>query len=172
MFAILANFTLTKNFVINHEIVFILYTTTAGTPIIADCKVAVPDDIMAAFAILFPNTEFYLYFAIPVKAKYLVGLYFVFCFSHMCRISCFVMLLLCFFFVVSATIFAWCWHHLAWFWHDVGMMGLTCTRKISIHVSEKRVRENREQFDCLQFYTLTISRFPKTYQNASWQWRR
>jgi len=34
--------------------------------------------VMAAFAILFPNTEFYLYFAIPVKAKYLVGLYFVY----------------------------------------------------------------------------------------------
>ncbi|MEN9699882.1 MAG: hypothetical protein RLZZ301_1080 [Bacteroidota bacterium] len=28
--------------------------------------------ILAAFAILFPNTEFRLYFAIPVKAKYLV----------------------------------------------------------------------------------------------------
>ena len=34
--------------------------------------------VMAAFAILFPNTEFYLYFAIPVKAKYLVGLYFIY----------------------------------------------------------------------------------------------
>lgn len=33
--------------------------------------------IMAAFAILFPNTEFRLYFAIPVKAKYLVGGYFL-----------------------------------------------------------------------------------------------
>lgn len=31
--------------------------------------------IMTAFAILFPNTEFYLYFAIPVKAKFLVGFY-------------------------------------------------------------------------------------------------
>lgn len=34
--------------------------------------------IMTAFAILFPNTEFYLYFAIPVKAKYLVGAYLIF----------------------------------------------------------------------------------------------
>lgn len=34
--------------------------------------------VMAAFAILFPNTEFRLYFAIPVKAKYLVGAYFIF----------------------------------------------------------------------------------------------
>jgi len=33
--------------------------------------------VMAAFAILFPNTEFMLYFAIPVKAKYLVGTYFL-----------------------------------------------------------------------------------------------
>jgi membrane associated rhomboid family serine protease len=31
--------------------------------------------VMGAFAILFPNTEFLLYFAIPVKAKYLVGGY-------------------------------------------------------------------------------------------------
>jgi membrane associated rhomboid family serine protease len=34
--------------------------------------------IMAAFAILFPNTEFLLYFAIPVKAKYLVVAYFAY----------------------------------------------------------------------------------------------
>lgn len=33
--------------------------------------------ILAAFAILFPNTEFMLYFAIPVKAKFLVGGYFL-----------------------------------------------------------------------------------------------
>ena len=33
--------------------------------------------IMTAFAILFPNTEFRLYFAIPVKAKYLVTGYFL-----------------------------------------------------------------------------------------------
>lgn len=33
--------------------------------------------VMAAFAVLFPNTEFMLYFAIPVKAKYLVGAYFL-----------------------------------------------------------------------------------------------
>lgn len=34
--------------------------------------------IMAAFAILFPNTEFLIYFTIPVKAKYLVVAYFVY----------------------------------------------------------------------------------------------
>ena len=33
--------------------------------------------IMTAFAILFPNTEFRLYFAIPVKAKFLVTGYFL-----------------------------------------------------------------------------------------------
>jgi membrane associated rhomboid family serine protease len=33
---------------------------------------------MAAFALLLPNAEFMLYFAIPVKAKYLVGAYFLF----------------------------------------------------------------------------------------------
>ena len=31
--------------------------------------------VMAAFAILFPNTEFRLYFAIPIKAKWFVGAY-------------------------------------------------------------------------------------------------
>jgi rhomboid-like protein len=30
---------------------------------------------MAAFAILFPNTEFRIYFAIPIKAKYFIGGY-------------------------------------------------------------------------------------------------
>lgn len=34
--------------------------------------------VLAAFAVLFPNQEFLLYFAIPVKAKYLVGAYFLF----------------------------------------------------------------------------------------------
>lgn len=33
--------------------------------------------IMTAFAILFPNTEFRLYFAIPVKAKFMVAGYFL-----------------------------------------------------------------------------------------------
>jgi len=34
--------------------------------------------VLAAFAILFPNQEFMLYFAFPIKAKYLVGAYFIF----------------------------------------------------------------------------------------------
>jgi membrane associated rhomboid family serine protease len=31
--------------------------------------------VMAAFAWLFPNTEIYIYFAIPIKAKYLIPVY-------------------------------------------------------------------------------------------------
>ena len=34
--------------------------------------------VMAAFTILFPNTVFYLYFALPVKAKFLVGAYLIY----------------------------------------------------------------------------------------------
>jgi membrane associated rhomboid family serine protease len=34
--------------------------------------------VMAAFAYLFPNTEIYIYFAIPVKAKYLIPVYVLF----------------------------------------------------------------------------------------------
>ncbi len=34
--------------------------------------------VMAAFTILFPNTVFYLYFALPVKAKYLIGAYLIY----------------------------------------------------------------------------------------------
>jgi rhomboid-like protein len=33
--------------------------------------------ILAAFAILFPNTEFMIYFMFPIKAKFLVGGYFL-----------------------------------------------------------------------------------------------
>ena len=34
--------------------------------------------ILAAFAILFPNTEFMIYFMFPIKAKFLVGGYFLY----------------------------------------------------------------------------------------------
>jgi membrane associated rhomboid family serine protease len=34
--------------------------------------------IMAAFAYLFPNTEIYIYMAIPIKAKYLIPIYVLF----------------------------------------------------------------------------------------------
>ena len=42
--------------------------------------------LLIAIGILFPNTEFYLYFLFPIKAKYLIGFYFIFeivqIFSH------------------------------------------------------------------------------------------
>ena len=52
------------------------YVTLSSTPMIGASGAVF--GVMAAFAILFPNTEFMLYFAIPVKAKYLVSAYFVF----------------------------------------------------------------------------------------------
>ena len=60
-------------------------TRTTGDPIIDKYLIMINSPmvgasgaifgVMAAFTILFPNTVFYLYFAIPVKAKYLVGAY-------------------------------------------------------------------------------------------------
>jgi len=42
--------------------------------------------LLIAFGILFPNTEFYMYFLFPIKAKYLISFYFIFeviqIFSH------------------------------------------------------------------------------------------
>lgn len=51
------------------------YISFANTPLVGASGAVF--GIMAAFAILFPNTEFMLYFAIPVKAKFLVGAYFL-----------------------------------------------------------------------------------------------
>ncbi len=34
--------------------------------------------LLVAFAILFPNTEFHLYFLFPIKAKYLISFYFLY----------------------------------------------------------------------------------------------
>jgi len=51
------------------------YISLVNTPLVGASGAVF--GIMAAFAILFPNTEFLLYFAIPVKAKYLVGGYFL-----------------------------------------------------------------------------------------------
>jgi len=51
------------------------YISFAKTPLVGASGAVF--GIMAAFAILFPNTEFMLYFAIPVKAKFLVGGYFL-----------------------------------------------------------------------------------------------
>lgn len=52
------------------------YFNMASTPMVGASGAIF--GIMTAFAILFPNTQFYLYFAIPVKAKYLVGFYLLF----------------------------------------------------------------------------------------------
>jgi membrane associated rhomboid family serine protease len=51
------------------------YINYSNTPLIGASGAVF--GILAAFAILFPNTEFMLYFAIPVKAKFLVGAYFL-----------------------------------------------------------------------------------------------
>ncbi len=59
--------TLTSNDLINKYLIMI------NTPMVGASGAIF--GVMAAFTILFPNTVFYLYFAIPVKAKYLVGAY-------------------------------------------------------------------------------------------------
>jgi len=52
------------------------YISLTNTPLVGASGAVF--GILAAFAILFPNTEFMLYFAIPVKAKYMVGAYFIY----------------------------------------------------------------------------------------------
>jgi membrane associated rhomboid family serine protease len=52
------------------------YISYTGTPLVGASGAVF--GILAAFAILFPNTEFMLYFAIPVKAKFLVSGYFLY----------------------------------------------------------------------------------------------
>ncbi len=59
--------TLTNNDLINKYLIMI------NTPMVGASGAIF--GVMAAFTILFPNTVFYLYFAIPVKAKFLVGAY-------------------------------------------------------------------------------------------------
>lgn len=53
----------------------IKYASMCFTPIVGASGAIF--GVMTAFAILFPNTEFRLYFAIPVKAKYFVAAYFL-----------------------------------------------------------------------------------------------
>ncbi len=69
-----------NDFLANHPVqsidTLINYVQMSITPMVGASGAVF--GVMAAFAILFPNTEFYLYFMIPVKAKYLVGAYFVF----------------------------------------------------------------------------------------------
>jgi membrane associated rhomboid family serine protease len=49
------------------------YVDMASTPMVGASGAIF--GVLSAFAILFPNTEFRLYFAIPIKAKYFVGAY-------------------------------------------------------------------------------------------------
>jgi len=55
--------------------VIIHYIRLANTPMVGASGAVF--GILAAFAILFPNTEFLIYFTFPVKAKFLVGAYFL-----------------------------------------------------------------------------------------------
>jgi len=55
--------------------VVVQYASMCFTPIVGASGAIF--GVMTAFAILFPNTEFRLYFAIPVKAKYFVAAYFL-----------------------------------------------------------------------------------------------
>lgn len=57
-----------ENNLVYHEYINLVFTPMEGAS-------GAIFGVMAAFAILFPNTEFLLYFAIPVKAKYLVAAY-------------------------------------------------------------------------------------------------
>jgi membrane associated rhomboid family serine protease len=59
---------------INSSTSLIEYVNLTTTPMVGASGAIF--GIMAAFAILFPNTEFLIYFTIPVKAKYLVAAYF------------------------------------------------------------------------------------------------
>ena len=66
-----------NNFLTQHySLALDKYVTLSYTPMVGASGAI--SGLMAAFAILFPNTEFRLYFAIPVKAKYLVTAYFLF----------------------------------------------------------------------------------------------
>ncbi len=69
---------LVKNGVYNNDLytsnrVYKNYLNMASTPMVGASGAIF--GVLSAFAILFPNTEFRLYFAIPIKAKYFVGAY-------------------------------------------------------------------------------------------------
>ena len=57
----------------NNQKAIVKYMQMINTPMVGASGAIF--GVMAAFTILFPNTVFYLYFAIPVKAKFLVGAY-------------------------------------------------------------------------------------------------
>ena len=58
------------------QIAMVKYYSMINTPMVGASGAIF--GVMAAFTILFPNTVFYLYFAIPVKAKFLVGAYLIY----------------------------------------------------------------------------------------------
>ena len=69
---------LVKNGMYNNDLytsnrVYKNYLNMASTPMVGASGAIF--GVLSAFAILFPNTEFRLYFAIPIKAKYFVGAY-------------------------------------------------------------------------------------------------
>ena len=69
---------LVKNGMYNNDLytnnkVYKNYLDMASTPMVGASGAIF--GVLSAFAILFPNTEFRLYFAIPIKAKYFVGAY-------------------------------------------------------------------------------------------------
>ena len=69
---------LVKNGMYNNDLytsnnVYKNYVNMARTPMVGASGAIF--GVLSAFAILFPNTEFRLYFAIPIKAKYFVGAY-------------------------------------------------------------------------------------------------
>ncbi|MFM7566281.1 MAG: rhomboid family intramembrane serine protease [Flavobacteriales bacterium] len=70
----LSQYLTTKNYVLTQDLV--RYVSLVNSTMLGASGAVF--GVLAAFAILFPNQEFMLFFILPVKAKYLVTLYFVY----------------------------------------------------------------------------------------------